>query len=460
MVAFAVVNTYLLASSASLMIELRWVARVQFAPALLAGSLAIVALTLMVTLLLGRIYCSTLCPMGFVQDIASHLHRHKHQYHYSAPRNRVRLTVVILVASATLAGSSLLLALTDPYGAYGRIATYLLRPLISSGSAEVAFGAGIIATLVAAVTLIGIAAWANRKGRAWCGTICPVGTTLGAASRFAVMHIDIDTDRCINCRHCEHACKSECIDLQSHVIDMSRCVVCFDCLPVCPNDAIHYTHRRHQLAMPMMMKIGREDREPGVLAMDSSRRKFLVTGALMATTPLMAKVEKTIDPIASHKSAPHRPVPPPGTRSVDSLLRKCVGCGECVAVCPQKVIVPSVSQYGILHPLVPHLDFDRSYCRWDCDDCTHVCPTGALLPLTLHEKQNTAIGLATVDPDRCVGCGRCARACPRHAIAMITPAGHDRRVAMVDHSDCIGCGACQNVCPVDPKAVVVSGLRR
>lgn len=150
----------------------------------------------------------------------------------------------------------------------------------------------------------------------------------------------------------------------------------------------------------------------------------------------------------------------PGTKSVDSLLRRCVGCGACVSVCPAKVLRPSVSDYGLLHPLVPMMDYDSAYCLYDCNECTRVCPTGALVPLTLAEKQNTAIGLATVDPDLCVGCGRCAAKCPRSTIAMKTIAGRDRRVAIVDHSACIGCGVCQNVCPVSPKAVIVNGLRR
>ncbi len=67
-----------------------------------------------------------------------------------------------------------------------------------------------------------------------CNTLCPVGTILGCVSRNSAMRIDIDTDRCIQCRRCEHVCKAECIDMQSHVVDMSRCVVCFDCLPCAP----------------------------------------------------------------------------------------------------------------------------------------------------------------------------------------------------------------------------------
>ena len=38
-------------------------ARIQFVPALLAGSFGIVLILLVATLLFGRIYCSVICPM-------------------------------------------------------------------------------------------------------------------------------------------------------------------------------------------------------------------------------------------------------------------------------------------------------------------------------------------------------------------------------------------------------------
>lgn len=40
----------------------------QFLPALLAGNLRVIAVLVILTLLLGRIYCSVLCPLGISQD--------------------------------------------------------------------------------------------------------------------------------------------------------------------------------------------------------------------------------------------------------------------------------------------------------------------------------------------------------------------------------------------------------
>ena len=44
--------------------------------------------------------------------------------------------------------------------------------------------------------------------------------------------------------------------------------------------------------------------------------------------------------------------------------------------------------------------------------------------------------------DACIGCGRCARACPAHCIS-----GEPRKLYVIDQEKCIKCGSCQDVCP-------------
>lgn len=48
-----------------------WMAKVQFLPAVLALNLGVVAFLVVLTLLVGRVYCSVICPLGVFQDIVS-----------------------------------------------------------------------------------------------------------------------------------------------------------------------------------------------------------------------------------------------------------------------------------------------------------------------------------------------------------------------------------------------------
>ncbi|MDE6359342.1 MAG: 4Fe-4S binding protein, partial [Duncaniella sp.] len=43
---------------------LGWMARIQFLPAVMALNFGVIACLVVLTLLLGRIYCSVICPLG------------------------------------------------------------------------------------------------------------------------------------------------------------------------------------------------------------------------------------------------------------------------------------------------------------------------------------------------------------------------------------------------------------
>ena len=45
-----------------------WMAKIQFLPAVLALNVGVVIGLVLLTLLMGRIYCSVICPLGVLQD--------------------------------------------------------------------------------------------------------------------------------------------------------------------------------------------------------------------------------------------------------------------------------------------------------------------------------------------------------------------------------------------------------
>lgn len=436
--------------------------RLQLLPAAISFSLTIFIAWIAATLVLGRLYCSTVCPLGTVQDIAARAARltpaarRRRIYRHKPGRTALRMGVLIVVLASLTAGVSIVPTLLDPFSAYTRFVTHFFRPAVSPVTTLTA--GWIAGAVVALIVIAAVSAAAARGGRAVCNTVCPVGALLGLVSRHSLMAFDIDTDRCTQCRRCEHVCKASCIDPVAHVVDMSRCVVCFDCIDACNDNAISYTFKRHRLAWPMMQRIAPTPTATATTATADAategarlldRRRFIAMGVVAALAPASARADNALGALRrAVASIPSDAIPPPGTPSPALFLNRCTGCGLCVAHCPTGVLQPSTTELHAVNALHPVMNFDASTCEWDCTLCTRVCPTGALLPVTAGEKHASTRAVAEVDPGRCIGCGVCARRCPAEAIVM-TRLG-DRRVPAISPDLCAGCGICRAVCPATP----------
>ena len=91
-------------------------ARIQFVPALLAGSFGIVLILLVATLLFGRIYCSVICPLGVFQDAISWVSgkRKKNRFRYSPAMKWLRYGVLAVFIIAMIVGLNALAILIAP----------------------------------------------------------------------------------------------------------------------------------------------------------------------------------------------------------------------------------------------------------------------------------------------------------------------------------------------------------
>lgn len=158
------------------------------------------------------------------------------------------------------------------------------------------------------------------------------------------------------------------------------------------------------------------------------------------------------------------PLRPPGAVDEARFAGLCVRCGNCLRVCPTRIIRPDQGGHGIAGLLTPTLDFSCDYCHKDCARCTQVCPSGALGPLTVEQKQQTSIGLPRVNMDICLlgddrECSVCRNWCPYEAITLEFSPIEYTLTPKIDPAKCPGCGACQAVCPTSPaKAIVIHPL--
>ena len=465
---------------------LGWLAKIQFLPALLALNVGVIILLVALTLLVGRVYCSVICPLGILQDVIAWISgqrkKMKYRFSYSPELKVLRYGVLGVFIAAFLAGAGSLVALLAPYSAYGRIASHLFAPLYRWGNNGLAYLAeradsyafygvevwlkSLPTLLIAVVTLIFLAVLAWRNGRPYCNTICPVGAILSLFARFSLFRPVLDGEKCKQCSLCSRRCKAACIDYKNQRIDYSRCVACMDCLEVCKHDALHLEWRFKRRSTPV--KSLAETQAPAASG-ELNRRGFLSIASTLAAASALKAQEKKVDgglAVIVDKVKPERatPIVPPGAWSARHFAQHCTGCQLCVASCPNEVLRAS-SEPGKW--MQPELSYERGYCRPECNRCSTVCPAGAIQPISLAEKSATRIGHAVWVQTNCVPlidgveCGNCARHCPSGAIRMVPKDADDPasvKIPVINEARCIGCGACENLCPARPfSAIYVEG---
>lgn len=491
-----------------------WMAKIQFLPSILAVDISTIILLIVLTLLVGRIYCSIICPLGVLQDFfawigkLSIFRKNKkakfaNKYSYSKPKTWLRLAVLALFIIMLLASINAGVILLAPYSSYGRMVASLLQPayieinnllaLWSEANDNYMFyqveqhNNPTILFAVAAITAIILFILAFKNGRTYCNTICPVGTVLGYLAKFSLGKIKVEDSKCIQCGLCAQNCKAACIKVEKGkpvVIDYTRCVTCGDCETVCNKKAIGLKYA------PVWEKGNKTTKDTSEKNTDSdiSRRSFLsITGTALATAAIKAQEKTTDGGLAEieDKQIPERAtsITPPGSLSARNLQQHCTACQLCIANCPNGVLRPSQKLETFLQP---EMQYDKGYCRPECTRCTDVCPTGAIRPITKEEKTAIQIGHAVWVEKNCIpltdgqNCGNCAKHCPTGAIQMI-PADRSlkrhpeygfwmdangnrvstrnmKQIPAINTEKCIGCGSCEYLCPARPfSAIYVEG---
>jgi polyferredoxin len=222
------------------------------------GLLFILALTL----LFGRVYCSTICPLGVLQDVVIYIAKRINKrlwFKFKKPFYSVHYILLAVLLIAALFGSVIFLNLLEPFSNYGRILSDLGNPLgvlLNNAIAYIfeLFNLLFIAripflhidavSVIIAVIFLGLIIYLSYvHGRLFCNLLCPAGALLGIISRFSLYKIVIDDGSCNECGMCEMVCKANCIESESKKIDFAACVGCFNCIHKCKPRGISYKWR-------------------------------------------------------------------------------------------------------------------------------------------------------------------------------------------------------------------------
>ncbi len=480
------------------------------AHALYAGALAAVV-TIVLTAVLGRVFCGWICPLGTIHAAAGRFLRwvwppRKQADHWSRWQlTKYYLLIAFLVMAAL---GTHWVCVFDPLVLLYRTTTTALLPgfqwAVESGSKTIydwdpgvgsirlttvtepayaflrdhvfgvpkqAFlGSGLILGLFL-VTLL-----ANRfRPRFWCRYLCPLGALLGVFAWRPLLRRVVRGDECNSCGLCGMGCHGAAaasdaggrISKPSSHADSagpvasstgetsrgagkwiaSECFGCLNCTDACRRDALSFNW-----SVP-----GNQQRAP-VESVDLSKRAAL--GAAIGGLAALGLFR--ITPQSRGSTFHKRLIRPPGSRPERDFLARCTGCGLCMKVCPTGGLQPTLTEAGLEGLWTPHLVPQIGYCDFTCTACGEVCPTQAIVNLDLDEKHKTRIGVAAFDIARCIpyAYGRDCMVCEEHCpipdkaiyfqeVEVQNRSGEKKTIKQphVDPDKCIGCGVCEHVCP-------------
>ena len=503
LIIFLGITLYFIDFAGFLPVRFSWLERIQLVPALKSHTWAIIISILAATILLGRLYCSTVCPLGVLQDVinaASKRIHSKKKFECKKPIPYIRLVVLLLFLTGYLALIVGLISRSavgtckyissyvswvslffDPYSIFGRIACNVFKPIYLEGNnifvyicslfnvtevaGQIIYYVDVIPVSLAAVgfslgflIIIGYLAW--RSGRTYCNTICPVGALLGLLSRISIFRVWIDKSKCVSCGLCAKECKSSCIDSKGKAVDSSRCVDCFDCLSACHKDAIHFgvcfgnngkliTEIENKSEKPKTPETSEESTSaPNV---DGARREFV--GSLIGIAGLAA-ASQTLSSAAAEESSP---------ASDQTAAAGIVPEGED----PDMYYTgktPYVRKTPIAPPGAKSIGHLNAHCT-ACHLCVAKCPTEVLKPATseyglkgfMQPHFDFSRGFCSYD------CTICGSVCPNHAIVPLTIEQKHKvqmgRVVFIE-TNCVvkvkeqSCGACSEHCPTQAVSMI------
>ncbi len=437
----------------------------------LLGGIWLSAVFGIAAVILGRFFCGWMCPLGAMFDFLRLCNPARRQGAGRVSRRLIKAKFAAAALIFILAALGLQTAwLLDPLVIAARFLSLNVIPVVTLGVDSLfvflirTFGLygwfyDIYRALKGSVLGINVYYFSNSlivfsftalvifssimAARLWCRVLCPLGGVYGLLGGKALLRRRV-SGACNHCNTCYRRCRTGAIVEGGELYDIKECVLCMDCVYDCPQKAVQFGLR------DPVRDVSQAGSDPRVTR---GQFLFLFLAGLFSLGAGFRNKEQTGG----------RPViRPPGSLLEQDFIDRCIRCGNCMKVCITNGLQPCLFESGTAGIWTPRLVPEIGYCEYHCVLCGHVCPTGAIVPLTEEGKHEVRLGLAVIDRSICIPwaegkeCIVCEEHCPvpEKAIKLHRDTPQSPAKPEVDYALCVGCGICQNKCPQRPSRAI------
>ena len=181
----------------------------------------------------GRAFCSWVCPINMVTDLANWLRRKLKldkvvvNYRFLKRGTRYWIMVLGLIISAVVG-----------------IAAFEVFSPITIMQRGIVFGFGMGAAVIITIFLFDL--FGVKNG--WCGHLCPLGASYSLIGKYSLIRVKHNADTCTACMDCKLICPENqvlhMVSKESSFVTDGECTNCGRCVDVCNDDALEFGIRQ------------------------------------------------------------------------------------------------------------------------------------------------------------------------------------------------------------------------
>ncbi len=330
------------------------------------GLSLLAVLTLVVTVVFGRVFCGWFCPLGTLNNIIGSLRqsfrRITRQKEGFSRWQRAKYFVLVAMLAMSAAGAQWM-GVLDPFSLLYRSIALTVMPILDiamSATANVIYlsdpsigalhlrdlsepiyrwwqdsitatevrvfsGSGPVFLIFIAVLVLNLV-----RNRFWCRYICPLGALLGTFSVRPFLRLVSDPEACNNCAHCTKACPAAAQPELPGQWLATECFGCWNCVDTCQNEALDF-----KWTLPVSRTSSG--------TMDIGRRRVLTSLAAGGGGLAMMSMTPQTQGLTNNPQL----IRPPGSRPEQDFLDRCVRCGMCMQTCPSGGLQPTWGEAGL-----------------------------------------------------------------------------------------------------------------